>query len=67
MEIIVFLIVLFVYFLPSVIAHIDKRAAFGGIMAINIFLGWTIIGWIGALVWALTGETEQERKTRYSK
>ena len=42
------------YFLPSIIAH-DKRA-FAGIFLVNFFLGWTIIGWICALVWACMAE-----------
>jgi hypothetical protein len=42
------------YFLPSIIAH-DKRS-FGGIFLLNLFLGWTVIGWIIALILACTGE-----------
>jgi hypothetical protein len=25
------------------------------ILAINIALGWTLVGWLGALIWSLTG------------
>jgi len=42
------------YFLPSIIGH-DKRS-FGGILAVNLLLGWTVIGWFVALVWACMDE-----------
>jgi Superinfection immunity protein len=43
-----------VYFLPSIIGH-DKRP-FAGIFLLNLLLGWTVIGWIFALVWACTAD-----------
>jgi len=41
-----------IYFLPSLIAH--RKRDFGAIFALNLLLGWTFIGWVVALVWALT-------------
>ena len=38
------------YFLPSIIGR-DKHD-FTGILLVNLLLGWTVIGWIIALVWA---------------
>jgi hypothetical protein len=26
---------------------------------LNFFLGWTLLGWIGALVWACTADVRQ--------
>jgi hypothetical protein len=43
-----------VYFLPSFIAW-NKRNS-GAIIALNIFLGWTFVGWVVALVWSLTAD-----------
>jgi Superinfection immunity protein len=43
-----------IYFLPSIIGH-EKRS-FVGIFALNLLLGWTVVGWIVALVWACTDE-----------
>ena len=43
-----------VYLLPTIIAgarHLPER---GGIAVLNIFLGWTFIGWVPALIWAIT-------------
>ena len=42
------------YFLPSIIAH-DKQN-FAGIFVLNFLLGWTVIGWILALIWACTAD-----------
>jgi ABC-type sugar transport system permease subunit len=44
------------YFLPFAIAFNKKRANTGAIFALNLFLGWTLIGWVVALVWALKEE-----------
>lgn len=60
------LIVLFVlYFLPSFIAW-DRH---GGlvILLVNVLLGWTVLGWIVCLIWALTaapkGSAERQVKS----
>jgi hypothetical protein len=42
------------YFLPSIVAH-NKRS-FAGIFLLNFLLGWTVIGWIFALIWACSAE-----------
>jgi len=41
---------LVLYFLPSIIGR-NKRNA-GAIFLLNFFLGWTVVGWIVAMVWA---------------
>lgn len=51
MEILGFLILALVYFLPAIIAMKDKNAL--GIFLLTLLLGWTIIGWIGAMIWAI--------------
>jgi hypothetical protein len=42
---------LLMYFLPLIIGR-NKRDV-GAIFAVNLFLGWTLIGWVVALAWAL--------------
>lgn len=44
------------YFLPFAIAFYKKRINTGAIFALNLFLGWSLIGWVVALVWALKDE-----------
>jgi len=48
---IIFLVAIVIYFLPSIVAW--KTKGFNGIAVLNIFLGWTILGWIAALIWAV--------------
>jgi hypothetical protein len=45
---------LLVYFIPGIIAFGRQHHNKGSILALNALLGWTLIGWVGALVWALT-------------
>lgn len=42
-----------VYVLPSFIAFWRKHPSKGSIIAVNILLGWTGIGWIWAFIWSL--------------
>ena len=42
------------YFLPAIIAH-NKRD-FTAIFLVDLLFGWTVIGWIIALVWACVAE-----------
>jgi hypothetical protein len=55
----VFLIVLIcvalfvVHFLPSIIAWRRQAKSLLWIVLLNLFFGWTLIGWVVALVWAL--------------
>jgi len=41
------------YFLPSILAFARNKRDTGAILVLNILLGWTVIGWVIALVWAL--------------
>lgn len=43
---------------PSLIAWHRKHRNFVALLALNIFLGWTLVGWVAALVWALYREPE---------
>lgn len=40
------------YFLPSIVALAKSKRDLFAIFLLNFFLGWTMIGWIVALVWA---------------
>lgn len=44
------------YFLPTIIAMLRKKKNAGAIFALNLFLGWTFLGWLGALIWSLLAE-----------
>ena len=42
-----------VYFIPSLVASTRNQDNRFTIFAVNLVLGWTVVGWIGALVWAI--------------
>jgi hypothetical protein len=41
-------------FLPSIIAFGRRHHNRYAILALNVLLGWTLVGWAVALVWSLT-------------
>ena len=43
----------FLYFLPFIIGVARGKRDLLGIFLLNFFLGWTLIGWIVALIWAV--------------
>jgi hypothetical protein len=49
-----FLFFLLLYFLPSIIGKGKKDAL--GIFLVNLLLGWTVIGWVVALLWACASD-----------
>ena len=53
------IIVLLLYFIPSVVAFVRHHHNQWAIFALNLLLGWTVLGWIGALVWSLTRPAAQ--------
>ena len=62
------------YFLPAIVASVRKHHNQNAIAVLNIFLGWTLLGWIAALVWASTRvikdeskATNERRETLYPK
>ena len=45
---------LLVYFLPAIVGFCRKHHQAWTIFALNLVLGWTVVGWIVAMVWAAT-------------
>lgn len=41
-----------VYFIPSYVADKNNHKNMTAIFLLNIFLGWSILGWVIALIWA---------------
>lgn len=51
-----FFIILLIYFIPSIVGFSKKKHNAGAIFVLNLFAGWSVIGWIIALVWATTND-----------
>lgn len=42
-----------IYCLPLIIAQMRGHPRRARITLVNLLLGWTVLGWIGALVWSV--------------
>jgi len=52
-----------VYFLPSLIAWMRRKRNVAAIAALNLLLGWTLLGWTAAFVWALLQDAKPAAPT----
>ena len=41
------------YFAPAIVAFRNGKRDRQAILALDLLLGWTLLGWVVALVWAL--------------
>ncbi|QHJ83334.1 MAG: hypothetical protein [Bacteriophage sp.] len=55
-----FIVLMVLYFVPTVLAFIRDHKSKWGILALNFILGFTVIGWIIALIWALSDKGQKE-------
>lgn len=53
----VLLALLAFYFLPTIIASSRRHLNGTAIFVLNLLLGWTLLGWVLALVWSFTSAT----------
>jgi hypothetical protein len=60
LSIMIMALVLFAYFIPTTIAYNKKHTNAEAIFALNIFMGWSFIGWVICLVWALMNDKKEE-------
>jgi hypothetical protein len=42
-----------VYLAPAVVAAARRRPRWPAILMLDLLVGWTVVGWVVALVWAL--------------
>jgi hypothetical protein len=62
MEFVIFAVLL--YFMPTIVAMVLREDPLV-IFLVNLFLGWTVIGWFAALFWAVAARNElQIRQVR---
>ncbi len=52
------LFLLALYFLPTVVALLRKAPDRGTVIVLNLFLGWTLVGWVSALAIASRSRVE---------
>lgn len=54
-----FLVFLIPYWVPTIVAFLRKHESRSAIAVVNFFFGWTLIGWILALIWAMSKTTSR--------
>lgn len=53
MMIVLIVIALVVYFIPTVLGRKRGIPLVGWLFVVNLLVGWTLLGWIGCLLWAV--------------
>ncbi len=48
-----------IYFFPYMLANARKNLQESAILIVNLFAGWTVIAWLGALVWAFINDEQK--------
>jgi len=52
-ELLLVVLIFVIYFLPTLIAFLRKHKNSLAIFLLNLFLGWTVLGWVVSLVWSV--------------
>lgn len=47
------------YWIPTIVASRRKTVNAGGVFVVNLFFGWTLLGWVVALAMASGGAVKQ--------
>lgn len=56
-----FLVLAALYFIPSIVAVMRRHPQIAPIIIVNIFLGWTLIGFVVALAWSFSNTDSRVR------
>jgi hypothetical protein len=51
-------VAMLIYFLPTLFA--SGKQHWAGVFVVNLFLGWTLIGWVCALAWAVSSPLKEK-------
>jgi len=60
--ILVIFLIICVYMLPTILAQGRKHKALAQIGILNVLLGWLVIGWVVALIWAYSDNVQKVEK-----
>ncbi len=47
---------LLIYFAPAIVACKRGVSGSGIIFVLNVLIGWTVLGWMAMLIWAVAGD-----------
>jgi len=60
-QLILFILGVIFYFLPSMLASNKKN--YWSIFLLNLLLGWTLLGWVISLIWAVMDDSTAPKQT----
>lgn len=55
----------FVYFIPTIVSSYRKTSNIWIVFIVNFFFGWSLVGWVVALFFALTGDAKHTKQCPY--
>ena len=58
------LFLLFCYFLPTIVAGARAHVNTLAIFVLNLLLGWTLLFWLAALIWAFTANVKPKSQMK---
>lgn len=53
---------LVLYVVPSVVAYVRDHQNLMPILILNLFFGWTLLGWVICLAWSFTSDVKESRQ-----
>ena len=53
LELLLVVLIFAFYFLPTLISSLRQHKNKLAIFLLNLLLGWTVLGWVGSLVWSV--------------
>jgi len=56
LEFLLIVALFFIYFVPTIVAYSNNHRNVLAIFVLNLFLGYTLVGWVFALIWAVYKE-----------
>ncbi|MCL1096304.1 superinfection immunity protein [Shewanella kaireitica] len=67
LSILIIITSLCLYFIPAALASHREHNQKLAILMVNLFLGWTFLGWVAAFIWACTNNTLQSDSKKEAK
>jgi hypothetical protein len=56
----IIILLLVLHFIPTIIGYKRGVTHAGMLLLVNILIGWTLIGWVACLIWAIFARTQAE-------
>jgi competence protein ComGC len=53
LELLLVVLIFVFYFLPALVAFLRNHKNKLAVLLLNFLLGWTVLGWVGSLVWSV--------------